>query len=147
MAYKGYSEAEVSEALIRLAVNKHDVKKTAAELGISEKTVRRWAKDAPKKGVGDLLERAIERMLMHIPTDWSGSSWAIAIGILMDKWLLMQGEPTERTETIQREVAKLNPTERDELLSEARAIIDRAKRRAAGAGNATSRQPGDETDA
>lgn len=130
-----YSDAEVAEALIRLAVNKYNFDKTAAETGYPPQTLRRWNKNVPKKGVGDLLERAIERMLMHIPTDWSGSNWAIAIGILMDKWLLMQGEPTSRTETIGREVAAMNPTEKDELIAEVRDIIARAKSRASGSGS------------
>ena len=142
-----YSDAEVAEALIRLAVNKYDYDKTAKETGYPPQTLRRWNKSVPKKGVGDLLERAIERMLMHIPTDWRGHDWAVAVGILMDKWLLMQGEPTERTENIQREVARLNPSERDELLAEAKSIIERAKRRAAGAGTVASREPGNETNA
>lgn len=129
-----YSDAEVAEALIKLAVNKYDFNKTAKETGYPPQTLRRWNKNVPKKGVGDLLERAVERMLLHIPTDWSGSNWAIAVGILIDKWLLMQGEPTSRTETVMRDVAALAPSERDELIAEARAIIERAKGRAAGAG-------------
>jgi hypothetical protein len=130
-----YSDTVVGEALIRLAVNKYDFDKTAKETGFPAQTLRRWNKNVPKKGVGDLLERAIERMLMHIPTDWSGSNWAIAIGILMDKWLLMQGEPTSRTETIGREVAAMNPTEKDELIVEVKDIIARAKSRANGSGS------------
>ena len=123
MAYKDYSEAEVGEALIKLAVNKHDIKKTAKEIGISEKTLRRWANDAPKKGIGDLLERAIERMLLHIPTDWRGHDWAVALGILMDKWLLMQGEATARTEAIVTSAQSLTPEERNAVLAEADRIL------------------------
>src|SRR5512138_1877724 len=102
MGYRDYSETEVAEALIKLAVNKYDYKKTAQATGISVRTLRRWDKLAPKKGVPDLLERAIERLLMVIPSDFNGSNWAITLGILLDKWLLMSGKPTSRAENITR---------------------------------------------
>lgn len=137
-----YSDTEVAEAMIRLAVNKYDFDKTATDTGYPAQTLRRWNKNVPKKGVGDLLERAIERMLMNIPTDWRGNDWAIAIGILMDKWLLMQGEPTSRTETIARDVENLNPTERDAVIADARAIIERARSGGVATGDGSKHQRG-----
>lgn len=127
MAYKTYSEAQEAEALIVLAVNKYDLDKTAKETGVSASTLKRWAKHGTKKGVGDLLERAIERMLMHIPTDWRGNDWAIALGILMDKWLLMQGEATTRTETLVRDMQNLSPEQKSAVIAEADAILARAR--------------------
>lgn len=116
-----YSDIEVTEAMVKLAVNKGDYDKTAKDTGVSERTLKRWAKMAPKKGVPELLERAIERMLMVIPSNMSGHDWAIALGILMDKWLLIQGEPTERKENIISDFKTLSEDER-------RAIVDDAKR-------------------
>ena len=97
MGYKKYSEAQIAEALIRLAINKYDYNKTSEQVSIPSRTLRRWDKDVTKKGVPELLERAIERMLMVIPANMKGSDWAIALGILMDKWLLMQCQATSRT--------------------------------------------------
>lgn len=94
-----YSDAEVTEALIKLAINKYDYDKTAEDTGISSRTLKRWDNNATKKGIPELLERAIERMLMNIPADWRGNDWAVALGILMDKWLLVHGKATNRTES------------------------------------------------
>lgn len=93
-----YSDAEVTEAMIRLAVNKYDYDKTAEQVGVSAKTLQRWDKNVAKKGVPELLERAIERLLMVIPEKMDGNAWSIALGILIDKWLLIQGQATSRTE-------------------------------------------------
>ena len=98
MAYRDYSEAEQAEALVRLAVNRYDYAKTAEQTGISTVTLRRWNKVVPKKSVPALLERAIERLLMAVPEKLSGDTWAITLGILLDKWLLVQGQATSRTE-------------------------------------------------
>ena len=116
MAYKQYSDAERMEAIIRLAINKYDYEKTASQLGINERTLRRWDKVVPKKGIPELLDRAIERMLLVIPDSWSGTDWAIALGILMDKWLLLQGQPTNRTETIFTALEQMPDDELDEII-------------------------------
>jgi len=123
MAYKKYSDALVSEALVLLAVNKYDYEKTSETLGVSDRTLRRWDKDAIKKGIHELLGRAIERMLMHIPTNWKGNDWAIALGILMDKWLLLQGEPTSRAESVFKTIEGMTNSERDAVIVEAERIL------------------------
>ena len=122
-----YSDGEKAEALIRLAVNRYDFDKTAKETKISAKTIRRWDKSVPKKSVSDLLDRAITRLLMSIPQTMTGQEWAIALGILLDKWLLTQGEPTARTESIERRVSELTDDEYEELLAESRRILDRGR--------------------
>ena len=118
MAYKKYSDNQITESVIRLAINKYDYELTSEQLGIPSRTLRRWDKDVIKKGVPELLERAIERMLASIPADWSGRDWAIALGILMDKWLLIQGEPTARTESIFTALQEIPEDELDALIRE-----------------------------
>ena len=118
MAYKKYSDNQITESVIRLAVNKYDYELTSEQLGIPSRTLRRWDKDVTKKGVPELLERAIERMLTAIPANWSGHDWAIALGILMDKWLLLQGEPTTRTENIFTALQEIPEDELDALIRE-----------------------------
>ena len=110
-----YSDAEKTEALIRLAINKYDYAKTAEQTGVTVRSLRNWEKSFPKKTVPELLDRAIERMLMNIPADWKGNDWAIALGILMDKWLLAQGMATERTESLAGWLTGLPENELDEL--------------------------------
>ena len=55
-------------------------------------------------------------MLLVIPDSWSGTDWAIALGILMDKWLLLQGQPTNRTETIFTALEQMPDDELDEII-------------------------------
>lgn len=130
-----YSDAEVAEALIRLAANKYDYQKTADDLSLNIRTLRTWEKRFPKKGVADLLERAIERLLMAIPTDMKGNDWAIALGILMDKWLLVQGKATQRTETIDKTIGEMKDDEYERVLEEAETIIREAQSGSAHSGN------------
>ena len=120
-----YSDAEKAEALIRLAINKYNFEKTSKDLGITKMTLRRWNKNVPKKGVADLLERAIERLLMSIPEKMGGQQWSIAIGILMDKWLLTQGKPTSRVDQTVRTLG-LSQDELNDVLAEANRILEEA---------------------
>lgn len=129
MAYKNYTDGEQSEAMIRLAINRYDYYTTSNQTGISVKTLRRWDKDAPKKSVADLLDRAIERMLSVIPQNMTGNEWAIALGILLDKWLILQGEPTSRNENINTQLDNLDADEYERVVAEAETIIASAKSR------------------
>jgi hypothetical protein len=135
-----YSDAFVTEALIRLAVNKYDYKKTAEQLLIPEMTLRRWEsnKNVTKKGIPELLDRAIERMLMVIPDKWDGNSWAIALGILIDKWLLLQGEPTSRSESLIRGMQEVSQNDRDAIIQEAERILAAVRARS---GDISSENP------
>jgi len=113
-----YSDAQRMEAMIRLAINKYNYDLTADQMGITARTLRNWEKNFPKKGVPELLDRAIERMLMSIPDKWGGQDWAIALGILMDKWLLVHGQPTSRIENIFNQLEKLSNDELDTIIRE-----------------------------
>ena len=132
-----YSDVEASEAMIRLAINKGDYDKTAEQTCVSVRTLKRWAKLAPKRGVPDLLERAIERMLMVIPTEWTGNQWAVAIGILMDKWLLLQGQPTSRMESVIRQLGEMTEDEYGDIVAEAERILAAATGGSADSGDGT----------
>ena len=122
-----YSDGEKAEALIRLAINNYNFTKTAEETGIPAKTLRLWNKKVPKNSVSELLDRAVQRMLAAIPEKMSPYEWGVALGILLDKWLIVQGEPTQRTETIQRQVSRLSDDEFDDILEQANAILSEAK--------------------
>ena len=118
-----YSDAFRTEAIIRLAVNKYDYDKTSEQMGVTVRTLRLWEKNYPKKGVPELLERAIERLLMVIPSDINARDWSTAVGILFDKWALLQGMPTERTENIINSIGELPHDERRAVIEEAERII------------------------
>ena len=121
-----YSDGEVAAALVKLAINKYDYQKTSDQLGIPKMTLRRWNKKVPKRDIAGLLEHAIEHLLASIPEKMTAESWAIALGILMDKWLLVQGKATSRNENISR--MGLNPDELDDVLAEAERILDESAR-------------------
>jgi hypothetical protein len=125
MGYKKYSDQQIAETMIILAINRYDFEKTAEQTGISKATIKRWNKLEPKKTVPELLDRAIERMLMVIPDNWSGRDWAVAVGILMDKYQLLRGEPTQRTESIMKFLENLPDEELDQL---ERQFLDAASR-------------------
>jgi len=113
-----YSDGEVAEALVRLAVNKYDYQLTSDQIGIPIRTLRRWDKKVPKKGVHELLERAITRLLMSIPTDMTGQSWSVAVGILLDKLLLYEGKATSRVENLFGALEQIGDDELDQLIAE-----------------------------
>jgi len=129
-----YSDAEVGEALVRLAVNKYDYALTAEQTRVPEQTLRRWNKSVPKKGVAELLDRAIERLLMVIPNDIGGRDWAIALGILLDKWLLVHGQPNSRAENIITAIEGLTDSERNAVIAEAERILAEAVGQGVGVG-------------
>ena len=122
-----YSDGFRTEAMIRLGTNHFDYDLTAEQMGCTARTLHNWEKNFPKNNVTDLLDRAIVRMLSIIPNDMSGHDWAIALGILMDKWLLLQGEPTSRNENITMQMDNLNADEYERVIAEAESIIASAK--------------------
>lgn len=133
-----YSDMEKAEAIIRLAENRYNFQKTADQLGLQVRTLRRWDKTVPKKGVADLLERALEHILMAIPEKWDGNSWSVAVGILIDKYQLIRGEPTNRIETIIKSLEQIPDDELNTLLSE----FEAAARRGLVTANSPDNAPG-----
>lgn len=125
-----YTDAEKAEVIIKLAINHYNYQRTSDETGIPWRTLRRWASNAPSKpGIMALLERALERVLMQVPDDMGGRDWAIALGILMDKWLLSQNKATARSELVTKKLGGLSGPELDELLDEAESILSEAAQR------------------
>lgn len=119
-----YSDGEKAAALIRLAVYKYDYAKTEEETGINQKTLRRWDKNAAKNGsVSELLERAVQRLLIAIPENMPGKDWALTIAILIDKLQLVQGKPTDRRESILKGMRDMPEDERDAIIREAEQIL------------------------
>lgn len=139
-----YSDKQKAEALIRLAVNGNDFKKTAGELGIPFSTLWRWDKnenirenenkkivienEIDQKVTLDIptqLEVALGHLLSLIPTSWDGNAWAVAVGILTDKWQLLRGGPTQRLEMIFQMMDQMPDDELNSLISEFEAAARR----------------------
>lgn len=123
---KKYSEEEVAEAMVVLAANHNDYKKTSEQLGIGVTTLVRWSGDARDDSVPDLVEGVIKHLLTNIPDKMTGHDWAVTVGILLDKYLIFTGGPTARTENINtNSVSNLNDREYNEQLRSAEEAVRR----------------------
>lgn len=129
-----YTEAFRTEALVRLAINQNDYDKTAEELGVAVMSLHNWERQMARMTIPELLDRAIEKLLANVPTTMPAKEWAIAIGILFDKFLLLQGEPTSRSETLLRSLGVDDPGEFADVIREAEAILAARDSGGAGAG-------------
>lgn len=127
---KYHNEFEQAAGLILLAQNGNDYEATAKQIGVSIDTLLYWQKKSSdkKEALPILLEAAIKKMLDMMPDKWTGNSWAVAFGIMMDKWLLVNGQPTARTEntTLISDLDNLTEKEKDDVLIEAERIIREA---------------------
>ena len=123
-----HSDYERAAGVLLLATNKQDYAKTADMLNVSEQTIRNWEKESLSKNVAIpvMLEMAIKKLLEMMPDKWTGNSWAVAFGIMMDKWLLVNGQPTQRTETMFGDLDNLPEDEKDNIVREAERIISAA---------------------
>lgn len=122
-----YSKQFRTEALVRLALSRYDYEATAEQVGVAPNTLRNWERQFPKVSVPELLSRALETLLARVPENMTGDDWSVAVGILMDKYLLLQGEATSRSEVISRIEEQLpeDADERQAILDEARQFVER----------------------
>ena len=118
-----YSDAERTAALLALAANGNDVKTTAKQVKVDPRTLYKWQQQrAAKKHIPEMIETAIGVLLERIPK-LSGRDWGITLGILIDKWLLMQGAPTSRAENIVKGLNDLPAGQRSAVLNAAERIL------------------------
>lgn len=121
-----YSDKERTEAMVRLAINKYDYHKTADELGINHQSLRNWEKQYAEIAVPEMLDRAVNLFLAAAPYQKPDKDWAVTIGILLDKWLLLQGEATSRSESFIHGIENISDEERQQVIARAREIVEAA---------------------
>src|SRR5574339_706823 len=133
LGQKYASDFDKAASVMLLAKNKQNYALTADMLGVSEQTIRNWEKESLTKNeaIPVILENTIKKLLEMMPTKWTGNTWAVAFGILMDKWLLVNGQPTQRTvtESIFTELENLDEEEQSGIIREAERIIKEAASR------------------
>ncbi len=117
MTYRKYSDEDKAAALTALDLNEGNVNGTARALGMPDRTLQSWHEGSRriarvaqlrehKKGeIAAQLETIIERMMNKLLGDGvtlenkvdkaNLRDIAICFGILIDKWLLLKGEPTQ----------------------------------------------------
>ena len=114
---KGYPAEKRAKTLTTLAVTKNDAKRTAEIEGIGVRTVYRWQAQGPDylkdKQVSELLEGVVKGLLGNAPdpAEANMKDWGIALGILLDKWMILGGNPTKRVENVTIEGRVLNLTD------------------------------------
>lgn len=103
---RGFNEQDQTEALLALKANRGNVSKTARELGMSDETLRQWARgirrsidpavmDAVKSEMSDgfaSLARQALRQARRKVSEMSGSAATIAAAVATDKFLLLNGQ-------------------------------------------------------
>ncbi len=107
-----YSEEDKATALAVLAANNGDLRKTARDLGIPKSTLERWIyiqntvvsaiADTKKKELSTELEELAYKIVGVMPDKLASANLqqlATSLGITIDKMQLLQGRPTERSET------------------------------------------------
>lgn len=107
-----YSDEDKATALAVLAAHNGDVSKTARETGVPRTTLQRWIEAEngavaaiaadKKKGLADELETIAYKLVDAMPEKIAQATLqqlATSLGITIDKMQLLQGKPTERSET------------------------------------------------
>lgn len=92
---------------------------------ISSSEVVAWFRNNDDMTVPEILEAAIRWTLDHAPKDFDPRQWAITMGILMDKWLLINNKPTQRLEQILSGVLPegFSASDIDSIIREAQSIL------------------------
>lgn len=143
-----YSDEDRSDAVAALCANGGNVKRTARELGIPEKTLANWAKGdrhpeaaaaaEEKKGpLADRLEQVAWQLADAIPGKLDAAPLqqvATALGIVVDKLRLLRNEPTSISKTQGAGTDDLRDLSDDELERRAAELRGRIEQAAAAAG-------------
>lgn len=139
--YTTYTDAQRSAAMITLALNKFDYEKTEIELGIDRKVLQRWDKELPKRMIPEMLEEAIGKLFDRMPAKFTEKAWGITLGILLDKYLLVNNQPNSRLETTINTVINASEEEKAAIIAEAERIL--ASRNFSGSDPSTPPTPED----
>lgn len=128
-----YTDEFRANALLELASNHNDFKETSQNTGVSEKQLRRWSSSTTHQAsivvnrqLSDMLEGAIQTLIERMPERFDGHSWNEAVGVLVDKLLLLRGQATTRTESVMRSLGDMSDDERTAIIEEAEGILMRA---------------------
>jgi len=130
MPYKEVTKETKRKALELLIETKNNYEYVEKQTGVSIRTLKRWNtkrsntlfKTANEGQISELLTARIKTMIEDEP-DTNKSGWAMAIGIFIDKMLLLEGKPTSRRESLNKVVDEASDQEMDEMIAEAEAII------------------------
>lgn len=143
MAKRQYSDDEKAAALLALEANGGNATKTARETGIPTNTIRSWRdgvgtppavtqirdekrpefSERLKMLAGKLIDVAFDKL--NEPDGVPLNHLMTGIGIAIEKWQLLEGNATDRTEI-------LDTLSDDERAARIAALLDKARARRAG---------------
>lgn len=130
MAYRKIKKSDVQTTLQLLEENDRDFTKTAEATGIHERTIRRWDQERQIEALGqdipEMLEQVIKNMLSNPPDFNNGQGWGIAVGILIDKLLLVKGKATSRHETVSK-IQNMTDEEYFKAMEDAEQLLSKAR--------------------
>ena len=147
-ARRRYGDDERASALTALAANGGNIKRTANQLGIPEKTLGNWAKgishpesakdgDQKKESMADALEAVAWKLIEVMPEKISKatlSQVATSLGIALDKMRLLREQATS--------ISGQEGLTDEQRLERIREVLERVRRRRLG-GHDTSGANGD----
>ena len=129
---KYHDDFTKAAAMIFLGTVGNNYELTAQQFGVTPETIHNWEKVslAKKEALPELIESTLRKLIEMMPKEWTGNTWAIAFGILMDKWLLVHNMPTERKESLFADLTEqLEPNTRENVINYAEDIIKDAMER------------------
>lgn len=129
MSGKRYTDIEIHQFLTLLAFNKFNYSKTSELTGVPRNTLRRWNNSDVKKEIPEILDATIRELLAKLPQTIPTKDFGIIAGILLDKWLIIQGMPTARNESVIGRLGDMDEHELDRIIREAEEIISEASSR------------------
>lgn len=129
--YKEVTKDTKRKALELLIETKNNYDFVSSQTGVSIRTLKRWNEKRSNllfkanndaSDITELLKTRIKVMIEDEP-ETNKSGWAMAIGIFVDKMLLLEGKPTSRHQNISSTVDNASDDELDDMIAEAEAIV------------------------
>lgn len=119
-----YSQGEIVQMLLHLSLNEYTYSLTAAEFGVPIQYLKFWSTQTNiERPIGPLLERAIERLLTHIPSIDTASEWVEAVSTLILRWVTLQEQMLKRTEVIMGQVGAMDISQFTRIVDTAESLI------------------------
>lgn len=120
-----YSQSEIVQMLLHLALNEYTYSLTAAEFGVPIQFLKFWSTQTNiERPIGPLVERAIEKLLIHPPEFISAAEWTDAVSTLILRWVTIQEQMIKRTEIIMGQVGDMDISQFTRIVDVAESLIE-----------------------
>lgn len=134
-----YTDEQKGKALAIVEINHWDIKKTAEQLGISERAIRYWLvqeekyeqyREAMKRDfdmrLDAIVDQVIERMLAVIPDEKNLQTLANTLGIIIEKKVLLNDGEAGWKGGVDGASGSAQPTQIFDLKTQINVLLERA---------------------